>query len=394
MGLRIGSSSMMTSTVGVVATMISQVYFGPFAAFAVPAHSSIMIAELPMVLALGLLAGVTAAVFVRAVDLARSAANRVPGPQWLRPALAGTVVGCVAVHLPGILGVGYGVTESALAEALPFALLVALFIAKLATTALCLGFGFGGGVFSPSLVIGAMLGGAFGAISIEVLPGAGSGIDAYVIVGMGAVSAAVLGAPISTTLVIFEMTGDYNLTVAVVLANVVAMAVTRSLGTPSFFIRQLEHRGLDLVRGLEATLLRTISVREIVSHRCEVVDAGLGIETLRGILRTSTTGELFVVNDTGALVGALSYADISEAAFEPDLVGLVVAGDIARRDSPALLPDDDLETTIQIIAASGRPMVPVVEDVETRAFAGCVYERDAIGAYNDALIRARREERH
>lgn len=131
---------------------------------------------------------------------------------------------------PEVLGVGYEVTDNALSGTLPLLFLVACLAAKIVATSVSLGFGFGGGVFSPSLTVGALVGGAFGIVATNAFPELSSGSGAYAVVGMGAVSSAVLGAPISTVLIIFELTSDYGLTIAVMVAVVIANVMTAQLG--------------------------------------------------------------------------------------------------------------------------------------------------------------------
>ena len=376
----------------VLGTVVSRAYFGNFPAFSIPQHELITFWEFPAIIGLGVLAGVAAVLFVRAVKLAREVADGMPGPAWLRPAMGGLMVGMIAMALPHVLGIGYGVTEAALTVSLPFQVLALVCAAKLVATAISLGFGFGGGVFSPSLVIGATLGAAYGIFVTSIFPEYSAGAGAYTVIGMGAVAAAVLGAPISTTLIVFEMTSDYQLTLGVMLAVVVGAAIFRPLHGQSFFTWQLEQRGLDLHGGFEAGLLRGISVGKVMTCRCEVVGPEVGLGDLRRMLQYSSAGQFFVVGSEGELVGTLTLADLSEAAYDPSLDDLINAEDAARRGPPMLSVDDDLETALKLTRTTGERHVAVVEDLESRIFAGCLHERDAMSAYNRALLENRREE--
>ena len=376
----------------VLGTVVSRAYFGNFPAFSIPEHELISFSEFPAIIGLGVLAGVAAVLFVRAVKLAREVADGMPGPAWLRPAMGGLMVGMIAMPLPHVLGIGYGVTEAALTVSLPFQVLALVCAAKLVATAISLGFGFGGGVFSPSLVIGATLGAAYGIFVTSIFPEYSAGAGAYTVIGMGAVAAAVLGAPISTTLIVFEMTSDYQLTLGVMLAVVVGAAIFRPLHGQSFFTWQLEQRGLDLHGGFEAGLLRGISVGKVMTCRCEVVGPEVGLGDLRRMLQYSSAGQFFVVGSEGELVGTLTLADLSEAAYDPSLDDLINAEDAARRGPPMLSVDDDLETALKLTRTTGERHVAVVEDLESRIFAGCLHERDAMSAYNRALLENRREE--
>jgi len=376
----------------VMGTFVSRAYYGDYPAFAVIETTAVSIWEFPAFIGLGIAAGLAGLLLIRAVAVAQAAAKRLPVPAWMRPAVGGLVVGLMAVPVPHVLGIGYGVTEAALANAMPFWILVLVCVAKLAATAISLGFGFGGGVFSPSLVIGATLGGAFGLLAASVFPEMSAGSSAYTIVGMDAMAAAVLGAPISTTLVIFEMTGDYKLTIAVMLAVVVGTLVCRPLHGGSFFTWQLRQRGLDLHGGFEAALLRELPVGDVVVTACDVVGPEATLESVRSRLQGSVTGHLFVIDDDHRLIGTITLADLSEAAFDHDLDALINAVDVARRQPPMVTIEDDLGHALHVMRSSGDPHIAVVEDDEGRHFVGCLNERDAMAAYNRALLRVRREE--
>ena len=146
----------------------------------------------------------------------------------------------IALVFPQVLGVGYYATDLALQSQFLLYLLALLIVAKIVATSLSVGGGFGGGVFTPAIMLGAMLGGAYGIVATSVFPDLSSGPAAYTIVGMGGVAAAVMGAPISTTLIIFELTDDYPLTIAVILAVVLSSLFTNQFINGSYFNLQLE----------------------------------------------------------------------------------------------------------------------------------------------------------
>lgn len=376
----------------VVGTIISRATFGNFPAFEVGEHALASIWEFPAFVGLGVICGVTAIIFMRSAMMAEDIAQKIPTPQWVKPAIGGFLVGLIALILPQVMGVGYAATNEALRVELSLHLLVALVLAKILATSISVGAGFGGGVFTPSLMIGAMLGGAYGLIVTGILPEYSSGPSAYTIVGMGAMAAAVLGAPISTTLIVFELTGDYALTVAVMIAIVVASVITQQFQTKSFFHWQLERAGLDLRGGFETGLLRNIKVRSIIEDYSETVPVGMGLNEMRMNLQNSEFGELFVVRDTGELVGTITLADLSEVAFDHDFDDLIKAEDVVRMNPPVLDADDDLQTANKLIRDSGEHYIAVVENHESMIFVGTLHETAVMAAYNRALMEARAEE--
>lgn len=376
----------------VVGTIVSRVVFGDFPAFDIHEQSLASFLEFPAVIGLGVLSGIMAIMFMRATMLTEDSAAKLPGPAWTRPAIGGFVVGLVAIVFPQILGVGYEATGLALQGQFPLALLIALVVVKTFTTAISIGTGFGGGVFTPSLMIGAMLGGAYGIIATSIFPELSSGAGAYTIIGMGAVAAAVLGAPISTTLIVFELTDDYPLTIAVMVAVVISSVITQQFQGKSFFNWQLERSGLDLKGGFEAALLRGLLVRRIMRAESETVSIGANLPEIRALLQDSESGELFVTKEDGELFGTITLHDLSDAAFDHDVDNLINAGDIARTDPPILYAGDDLQTANKLIRDTGEHYIAVVESADNQKLVGTLFETDVMAAYNRALIEARHEE--
>ncbi|MGB0670654.1 MAG: chloride channel protein, partial [Rhodospirillales bacterium] len=366
---------------------------GDFPAFALIQGSSVGLWELTIFVGLAILAGLVARLFMMSIMVTTRLAERVKIPVWSKPALAGLMVGCIGLVFPQVLGVGYGTTEAALEGQFPLYLLVVLCLVKILATSISLGFGFAGGVFSPALVIGAMLGGAYGLFVDTALPWLGASPAAYTLVGMAAVAAAVLGAPISTALIIFEMTGDFALTLVVMVAVVVASIITRQFHGGSFFHWQLESRGLDLREGFETTLLRqkTVEDLQVVDFRTVAETAGLA-EIRRQLLR-APEGQLYVVNGEGRLTGILTLADLAEAAFDPALDAQVQAKDAMRKGPIVLFPFDTLERALRTFRESGETQLAVVAGKEDHSLVGIVHEGSLLEAYNQALVLVRKEER-
>jgi CIC family chloride channel protein len=377
----------------VTGTVVSQAWFGSFPAFKISHDGIASLWEFPAFVGLGIVAAIAATVFIRAIFLAEDLSKRISVPPFLRPAIGGVLLGLIALVYPQVLGVGYLVTGAALSEVLPLTLLVGICAAKIVATATTLGFSWGGGVFSPSLVIGATLGGAYGIIATYFFPELSSGYGVYAMIGMGAVAAAVLGAPISTTLIIFELTGDYEVTLAVMLAVVVASLVTQKLTGPSYFALQLERRGLMLRGGFERTLLRGIRVADVMATDGETVLPKAKLPEIRGKLQQSSAGELFVVSEDGTFLGTISMADLSESAFDHDFDDLINAMDVARPHPPMLGAEDTMDKGLQLIRETGEAHIAVVADADSMRFIGCLHERDAMHVYNRSLVEQRREER-
>ncbi len=376
----------------VTGTIVSRIWFGDFPAFIVPEHNIVSYWEFPAFALLGVVSALVAIVFMYSTDLSARIAEKAPAPAWLRPAGAGLILGVIAIAYPQVLGVGYEATDAALREQLGLWLLIGLLVCKTAATSICLGAGFGGGVFSPSLFLGAMLGGIFGILATGVFPHLSSGYAAYTIVGMGAVAGSVLGAPISTILMVFELTGDYELAIGVMIATVIASLMTRHIFGFSFFTRQLDLRGLNLRRGREQGLLHAGRVRDVLREDFVSVPPGAPLADIRGNLQSAPYGELFVVDGQGRLHGTITLTDLFDSAFDTSMDALLNADDVSRHQPPVLTVEDNLEVAMTLMDTVQEPIVAVVADRETMRVAGYVRQRDIILAYNRALMRARAEE--
>ncbi|MDH5559185.1 MAG: chloride channel protein [Alphaproteobacteria bacterium] len=376
----------------VTGTIVSRIWFGDFPAFIIPEHQIASFLEFPAFAILGLVSAATAIIFMYSVDFSARIAQKAPGPVWLRPAMAGLAVGLIALAFPQVLGVGYEATDTALRGQYALAMLFGLLIAKTAATAISLGWGFGGGVFSPSLFLGAMLGGVFGMLATEIFPHLSSGHAAYTIVGMGAVAGSVLGAPISTILMVFELTNDYQLTIGVMIATVIASLITQQAFGFSFFTWQLDRRGLNLRRGREQGLLHAVHVCDVMHVDQMTVPAGATMPEIRKALLYCKFGELFVIDEEGRLHGTIMLSDLADSAFDTELDVILNAEDVCRNHPPVLAEDDDLEAAMALMDSVQETIVAVIDNYDDQRLTGYVRQRDVVRAYDRALMQARAEE--
>ncbi len=253
----------------VAGTVISRMAFGDVTEFYIPGQNALAFyVELPAYMLLGLLCGLVAVIFMRTLFWTDRAAShyqqRIGLHPVLRPAVAGLLLGLIAVVFPHIIGVGYETTSDALTGRLLFHEAVVFTIVKVIAVAITFGGRMGGGVFSPSLMVGAMTGLAFGIVATAIFPDVSGSAALYALAGMGGVAAAVLGAPISTTLIVFELTGDWQTGLAVMVTVSLSSAVAARIVDRSFFLTQLEQRGVHLAAGPQAYLLSTFQVTSVM----------------------------------------------------------------------------------------------------------------------------------
>lgn len=326
----------------VTGALISRLHLGASPAFAMPLLSPASLWDFPGVIGLGLAAAIVATLFIRTAVYAplivSAQAEKLGFPLWALPPIGGLGIGALALLAPEILGVGYEATANALSGSYGIMTLLALLAAKILATGITLGFRFGGGVFSPSLYLGAMLGAAFG--GLLALTGADTaGMPFYAVVGMGAVAGAALGAPLSTTLIVFELTASYEASVAVLIAVSLATVLSQSLAGGSIFHLQILKRGFDLSRGQARVLLQTIRVRDIMTpiesrdaaadsdkdSPCLYEDDYLGraigflsAEALDGTAVRSRSGEQLIVGYLSRVDAHAAYASALADAHEEE----------------------------------------------------------------------------
>ncbi|MEZ5778256.1 MAG: chloride channel protein [Paracoccaceae bacterium] len=329
----------------VAGTVINRLEFGGVTEFKLPGEGGLTFyAELPAFLLLGLVSGLVAAALMRSVIFAEDAGNwvqRATGiPRWLRPALAGAVLGAIAIPFPHIIGVGYETTSAALTGGIGLGVAVLYAVVKVFAVAVTMGGRMGGGMFSPALVVGSLTGLAFGFIATGILPNVSGAETVYALAGMGAVAAAVLGAPISTTLIVFELTGDWETGIAVMTAVSLSTALASRLVDRSFFLTQLEQRGVHLAAGPQAYLAETIRLSSILrpsDHRRAAPE-----EECRALI-----AEGVVLGENQMLETALRMFEQTGADFlpitrrnpgeeEPELLGAVFQTDALRAYAKAL----------------------------------------------------------
>ncbi len=330
-----------TVIAAVAATLITRVHLGDFPAFVIPDLQIASYWEFPAFALLGITCGLVAVAFHLSVLTSDWAARRIEMPIWLRPVLGGVIVAAIALMVPEVLGVGYEATNLALREQYSLVFLFVLLFAKTIATAVTLSSRFGGGVFSPSLYLGAMAGGAFGIIAAQLFPDYASGYGVYAVLGMGAVAGAVLGAPISTTMIVFELTGGYEMTIALLLSVSIASMMMQALVGQSFFDWQLATRGLFLSGGPHRRIMRTLRASDFMSE---------------------LTPE--------------------EQAEPPDIAS----------DAVKITSSDTLEATLRAFDTSGKTRIAVLNPDDMAKQVGWVDYTKALAAFNSALIEAGIEE--
>ncbi|MEL7100181.1 MAG: chloride channel protein [Pseudomonadota bacterium] len=329
----------------VAGTVINRLEFGDVTEFALPTANQLdFYQELPAFLILGLMCGLVAVVLMRAIfwtdDLGSHFQQRTGLPRWLRPAMAGALLGGIAIFYPHIIGVGYETTSRALTGSLLLHEAVVFCVVKVAAVAITMAGRMGGGVFSPSLMVGGLFGLAFGLVATGLFPDVSGSVTLYALAGMGAVAAAVLGAPISTTLIVFELTGDWQTAMAVMVAVSLSTAVSSKLVDRSFFLTQLERRGVHLAAGPQAYLLAMFRVAQVMrgpDHKAAADEAACWDMISNGIyVDANATLEAAMPAFDRASVPFLPVVTLSGENAAPELKGALFHVDALKAYNRAL----------------------------------------------------------
>jgi CIC family chloride channel protein len=344
----------------VTASVIGRAALGTAVFLTLPPFTVQHLSEYLLFAALGLLAGVAGVVFTRVLYLIEDICDRVwRGPEWLRPAAGGFLLGGLLLVLPQMYGVGYPVLSNSMAGTYTVAFLVVLLAGKMIATSLTIGIGGSGGVFAPSLFIGAMLGSAYGQILHHLAPGIAGAAGVYGLIGMGAVFAGAARAPITAVIIMFELTGEYTIILPLMAAIVLATGVSHLLSRDTIYTLKLRRRGVDLDEPAHSTAMSTVTVAEVMDPLEETLRADNPLIDAAGLISRSRHGQLAVLDAHGAYCGVVTARAVTDALADGDHDDAPV-GSVLELTETVLL-SDHLDDTIDALD-SARAAIPVLDD--------------------------------
>ncbi|MGB8643775.1 MAG: chloride channel protein [Anaerolineae bacterium] len=380
----------------VAGAVVIQSLLGSKPAFQVPGYELLSPAELGLYALLGVVAAVVAFLYIRLIILLEDFFESWAIPHWIKPALGGLAVGLFAFFIrPEVLGTGYPAIGEVLTGQLNVPLILLLLVGlKLLATPLTIGSGGQGGLFAPSLFLGAMLGVAFGSVAQMLFPGAIAPAPAYGLVGMGAVLAGAVRAPITAILLPFELTQDYRIVLPLMFATVVSTILAGYLEPESVYTLKQKRRGLDLRARKDVNLMRTILVQEAMTPVAEIktVPANMSVANLAHMFQVSSHHGFVVLDESHKLYGVVTLVDL-ERAVEAERVGAQV-GEIATTNALTVFPDDTLEDALRHFGALDVGRIPVVARADPREVVGLLRRADIVQAYSHALLDKHAREHH
>lgn len=369
-----------------VASVISRAFLGNFPAFLVPAYDLVSVWEIPLYMVLGLLAGAVSVLFIRFLYKSEDLFETLKIKGYLKPALGGLLLGTIAIFYPQVFGVGYEGINAALHENMFWGVMLLLIFFKIVATSLTLGSGGSGGIFAPSLFIGAMLGGFFGNVVHTLFPQVAATPGAYALVGMSAMVAGTTHATLTAMLIIFEMTGDYRIILPLMLASVLSTLLAHRLKRESIYTLKLVRKGISLRGGRDVSILTSTFVREVMSRSWEAISQSMPMGQLLRLVEESRFSFYPVVNSTGGLEGILSLQDVKRLITKRGLEDLVIVKDVMPGYVQTLTEDETLASALQKFGLQDVEALPVVDKENPRKLVGVLKRSDIVTFYNKKLL--------
>lgn len=375
----------------VVATMVSRYFFGFEPFYKVPAFNFTFFSQLPWFVILGVISGLLSAGFLKLIRMSEGVFGKINAPIYWRTALGGLVVGVLAIIYPAVWGNGYGAITLILHEPYSHWTLLGLFCAKFVAILACVGAGMVGGVFTPTLFLGAALGSLFGLILTDVgwtsMP-----TGAFAMVGMGSVLAGVIHAPLLAMIMIFEISLNYSIMPPLMLACAVSTLVARRLHPESIYTEPLRQKGIvadqDRERFGEAT---ETFVGEIMREPVPPIRENVGFQTIAERFLTSTNNYVPVVDEEQRLIGMVALHDMKEYLHSGHEMNGVIAYDLMREAPQTLTPTQKLVDAFPTLLQSELRNVPVVNNRIENKLIGSVLRSEALGMISQALATRRGE---
>jgi len=369
----------------VVSTIVTRSLIGDMPAFIVPSYELVSAYEMLPYAVLGIAAAFVGVGFSTLLYRTEDHFDALRIPDLSKPVIGGLIIGSISLAFPHILGVGYETIDMALAGEMTWYLLLSLIFIKLAATSITIGSGGSGGIFAPSLFLGAMTGGFLGTWVHQYFPSHTAGPGAYAMVGMGAVVAATTQAPLTAMIIIFEMTGDYKIIPPLMAACVISCVLATRLKRTSIYTEKLHRRGIKLFEPLEVDVMRRQPVSSAITREPVLVSQKTPFRDLVDLVVNSPQNEFFVVREGREYVGTISVRHLRRVILDRDwLDQLIIAGDMADITYPSLGPEDNLDLAMKLFAQEHIEELPVLAEGK---LVGSVRKADVLDLYNREVMR-------
>ncbi|MSU59104.1 MAG: voltage-gated chloride channel ClcB [Pedosphaera sp.] len=374
----------------VIAAVVSRSFFGIRPWYAVPPYEFTSVLQLPWFVLLGVLCGVLGAVFLKMLRRAEFRFGQLHWPVYVKLALAGLFVGLVATEIPGVWGNGYTVTNRILEEQFrleqfPILFLVGLFLAKLIGTVVTVGSGTVGGVFTPTLFLGASLGALFATVlhqfGASQLP-----TSSFALVGMASVLAATTRSPLLAMIMVFEISLDYSLMPALMLGCVVSILIAAQLHGESIYTEPLRRRGLEVGgENPQAGVAEGRTVGDLMRAPVTPVRENTPLRELADRFLTSPNNFLPVVDAENRLIGLVALHDLKEHLSSGHELSAVIAYDLMRPPPKCVTPNVPLLEALPVVLESELRNIPVVNSFRENRLIGSIARAEVLAIFSEAI---------
>ncbi|MDH5561481.1 MAG: chloride channel protein [Deltaproteobacteria bacterium] len=371
-----------------LATAVNRAYYTSDPVFGFLRYNIDSNYEYGLYILLGLLIGVLAVVFIRMFFKIGDFFANLKINDQLKPIIGAFMVGVLGLVHFDVLGDGYKVLGEVLSSetSMTAGVILLLVFLKMLATSITLGSGNVGGVFGPSLFLGAMIGYVFGWVCQSLFPQLGISPGSYALVGMGAFLAAATHAPMTSIFLLFELTNNYQIIIPIMFASVLGVMVSRKLCPDSLDSMELSRQGINLHSGGESNILNSITVSSVMIKDIETVYEDMTFEEFMRIIPLSRSQYYPVLDRKDNLYGVVSFQDIREILQETGLEHLVIMRELAETELIKLFPHDNLSTAMQKFGIKDIEVIPVVDSSDQEKLLGIIKRKDVIDAYNKAVI--------
>ncbi len=373
----------------VISTAVARLLLGNVLIFQVPPYILSGFQDLVISAILGAFCGLAAVLFMRGLESAEKYFSSSPIPIWARAAVGGGITGLIAIFFPHVLGTDATTLDAAFEGTFPWFLLLLIGYLKIVATSFSLGSGGSGGVLGPAIFIGGILGALVGNVANIWFPGHVGFIGGYALIGMAAFLAPVIGGPITSVLILFEMAGNYAIILPLLVAVVNAMLVAHQFSRYSLYTHKLHEKGIDLVSGREESILKQIRVADVMREKFHTVSPSESFGNLATFFFSSKIDYLYLTGRKGDLVGVVSLADLRPHLKEESLWPLVCAQDVATLDPVAVMPSESLLDALNKFTYRNVAQLPVVSDPHSRILIGVVRRSDLLEGYQKVVLHTR-----
>jgi CIC family chloride channel protein len=340
---------------------------------------------------LGVFAAGFSVLAMQSVTWAERGLRKLPLPQWMRPAIGGLLLTGIALAEPQVLGSGHGAIQLTFDRSMALHVFLLLLLAKLVATAVSLGSGFRGGMFSASLFLGCLFGGAFSGVVTLFFPQLSDLQSALMMVGMGAVASAIIGAPLTMVFLVLEGTGSFAMMVAVMVGVVISSTIVRLTFGYSFSTWRFHQRGLSIKSPHDIGWLADLSVGRLMRTDPQVAPEDMPLKTLREKYPPGAAKRIFVVTEKGLYAGAFDSSALYDTQ-QNDKLETRVALELAEEGDVFLLPYENVRTALHRFEDKEVESLPVLASSTDRSIVGYLSEQYALRRYNQELERRRTAE--